>query len=156
MKPVRANRLRPASPRSPTRSGLPIIFSATVLNLCLHKLEPKHLYSLPSFVVEPYEQAGSMGVTLVLAGVGLFIMVLGYLSAHLSGRSTRSGAASHRSNQAEDSSLFRPADCRSRHRNVLKRDNGAGNDEVPGQEALGLAGFDGVRGEGKQVGDGPQ
>ena len=52
--------------------GLAVIFSATVLNLCLHKLEPKHLYALPSFVVEPYERAGSMGVTLVFAAIGLF------------------------------------------------------------------------------------
>ena len=71
--------------------GLAIIFSATVLNLWLHKLEPQHLYALPSFVVEPYDRAGSMGVTLVLAGLGLFIMFLGYVTAQLSGRSTRSG-----------------------------------------------------------------
>ena len=71
--------------------GLAIIFSATVLNLCLHKLEPKHLYSLPSFLVEPYEQAGSMGVTVFLAGVGVFIMGLGFLSSLMTGRSTRSG-----------------------------------------------------------------
>src|SRR5262245_56137493 len=71
--------------------GLAIIFSATVLNLCLHKLEPKHLYSLPSFLVDPYEQAGSLGVTLFLAGVGVFIMGLGYLSSLLSGKSSRSG-----------------------------------------------------------------
>jgi hypothetical protein len=71
--------------------GLAIIFSATVLNLCLHKLEPKHLYALPSFVVEPYEQAGAMGVTLVLAGLGLFIMFLGYVSSQLYGRTTRTG-----------------------------------------------------------------
>jgi hypothetical protein len=71
--------------------GLAIIFSATVLNLCLHKLEPKHLYSLPSFLVEPYERAGSLGVTVVLAGVGVFIMGLGYLSSLLSGRSSRTG-----------------------------------------------------------------
>jgi hypothetical protein len=71
--------------------GLAIIFSATVLNLCLHKLEPRHFYLLPSFLVEPYEQAGSMGVTLVLAGIGLFILVLGYASAQLHGGSTRSG-----------------------------------------------------------------
>src|SRR4029453_2005692 len=71
--------------------GLAIIFSATVLNLCLHKLEPKHLYALPSFVVEPYERAGSLGVTLVLAGIGLFIMFLGYVSSQLCGRTTRTG-----------------------------------------------------------------
>ena len=71
--------------------GLATIFSATVLNLCLHKLEPKHLYALPSFVVEPYEAAGSMGVTLVLAGIGLFIMFLGYVSSQLTGRSSRTG-----------------------------------------------------------------
>jgi hypothetical protein len=71
--------------------GLAIIFSATVLNLCLHKLEPKHLYSLPSFLVDPYERGGSLGVTLVLAGCGLFIMILGYLSTYLSGRTSRSG-----------------------------------------------------------------
>jgi hypothetical protein len=71
--------------------GLATIFSATVLNLCLHKLEPKHLYALPSFVVEPYEQAGAMGVTLVLAGLGLFIMFLGYVSSQLCGRTTRTG-----------------------------------------------------------------
>jgi hypothetical protein len=71
--------------------GLAIIFSATVLNLCLHKLEPKHLYSLPSFLVEPYERAGSLGVTLVLAGVGVMIMGLGYASSLLGGKSTRTG-----------------------------------------------------------------
>lgn len=71
--------------------GLAIIFSATVLNLCLYKLPPKHLYSLPSFLTEPYEQAGSLGVTLVLAGFGLFIMALGYLSTMFGGKTTRSG-----------------------------------------------------------------
>jgi hypothetical protein len=71
--------------------GLAIIFSATVLNLCLHKLEPKHFYSLPSFLVDPYERAGSLGVTLVLAGCGLFIMLLGYLSTYLGGRTSRTG-----------------------------------------------------------------
>jgi hypothetical protein len=74
--------------------GLAIIFSATILNLCLHKLEPRHFYLLPSFLVEPYEQAGSLGVTLVLAGIGLFIMVLGYVSAQLRGGTTRSGGQS--------------------------------------------------------------
>jgi len=92
--------MRPAETPEPPSSrftpiaysiGLATIFSATVLNLCLHKLEPKHLYALPSFVVEPYEAAGSMGVTLVLAGIGLFIMFLGYLSSRLSGRSSRTG-----------------------------------------------------------------
>jgi hypothetical protein len=71
--------------------GLAIIFSATVLNLCLHKLEPRHLYSLPSFLIDPYERAGSLGVTLMLAGFGLFVMMLGCLSSLLSGTTSRSG-----------------------------------------------------------------
>ena len=91
--------MRPVTPEAPSSRfapiaysiGLATIFSATVLNLCLHKLEPKHLYALPSFVVEPYEAAGSMGVTLVLAGIGLFIMMLGYASSCFSGRSSRTG-----------------------------------------------------------------
>jgi hypothetical protein len=71
--------------------GLAIIFSATILNFCLHKLPPKHLYSLPSFIVEPYEQGGNLGVTLTLAGFGLFLMVLGYISTLTSGGTTRTG-----------------------------------------------------------------
>lgn len=71
--------------------GIAIIFSATVMNLCLHKLPPKHLYQLPSFLVEPYEQGGNLGVTLVLAGIGLGIMGLGYLSTYFTGHTTRSG-----------------------------------------------------------------
>jgi hypothetical protein len=71
--------------------GLAIIFSATILNLCLHKLPPKHFYQLPSFLVEPYERAGNMGVTLVLAGFGLFIVLLGFLGQILAARSSRTG-----------------------------------------------------------------
>jgi len=71
--------------------GLAIIFSATILNFCLHKLPPKHLYSLPSFIVDPYEQGGNLGVTLTLAGFGLFLMVLGYLNTLLSPGTSRSG-----------------------------------------------------------------
>jgi hypothetical protein len=71
--------------------GLAIIFSATVLNLCLHKLPPKHLYSLPSFLTDAYEQGGNLGVTLVLGGAGLVIMALGYLSTLFTGRTSRSG-----------------------------------------------------------------
>lgn len=71
--------------------GIAIIFSATVLNLCLHKLPPKHLYALPSFLTDAYDQGGNLGVTLLLAGFGLFIMALGYVSTFFSGRTTRTG-----------------------------------------------------------------
>src|SRR4051794_27951547 len=71
--------------------GLAVIFSATILNFCLHKLPPKHLYSLPSFIVEPYEEGGNLGVTLTLAGFGLFLLLLGYLSTFMTGKTTRSG-----------------------------------------------------------------
>jgi len=71
--------------------GLAIIFSATVLNLCLYKLPPKHLHALPSVLVDTYEQGGNLGVTLMLAGVGVIIMALGYVSSILCGHTTRTG-----------------------------------------------------------------
>ena len=71
--------------------GLATIFSATVLNLCLYKLPPKHLYSLPTFLTDAYEQGGNLGVTVVLGGAGLFMMALGYLSTLFTGRTSRSG-----------------------------------------------------------------
>ena len=71
--------------------GLSLIFSASVLNLCLHKLPPKHLYSLPSWLVSPYEQAGPIGVTLFVAGLGFLLVLLGVLGTFVSGSSSRSG-----------------------------------------------------------------
>jgi len=67
--------------------GLALIASATILNLSLDKLPPKELYSLPDFLVLPYDQAGPMGVTLILAGVGIVLVLLGFLGTILRGKS---------------------------------------------------------------------
>src|SRR5215831_13170327 len=68
--------------------GLALIVSAAVLNLCLYKLPPKELYSLPDFLVDPYDRAGPMGLTIFLAALGGFIVLLGVLGTLLRGRST--------------------------------------------------------------------
>src|SRR5215471_2662826 len=67
--------------------GLSLIVSAAVLNLCLYKLPPKELYSLPDFLVDPYDRAGPMGLTIFLAALGGFIVLLGVLGTLLRGRS---------------------------------------------------------------------
>jgi len=73
--------------------GLALIVSAAVLNLCLDKLTLQHLYKLPDFLVEPYEQMGNMGVTLVLGGVGLLLVTLGILGTMRRGRVSHTSAS---------------------------------------------------------------
>jgi hypothetical protein len=68
--------------------GLALIVAAAIFNLSLHKLSLQHLYLLPDFLVEPYEQAGAMGVTLFFAGLGVFIILVGFLHGAVFGRKT--------------------------------------------------------------------
>jgi hypothetical protein len=68
--------------------GLALIFAAVIFNLSLHKLSLQHLYLLPDFLVEPYEQAGPMGVTLFFAGLGVFVIIVGFLHGAIRGHAT--------------------------------------------------------------------
>jgi hypothetical protein len=71
--------------------GLAVIFSATVLNLCLHRLPAKHLYLLPDILTERYDRAGNLGVTTLLVGIGGSLIMVGVIGSYLSGRSSRTG-----------------------------------------------------------------
>jgi hypothetical protein len=72
--------------------GLALIVSAAILNLTLDKLTLQHLYLLPDFLVDPYEQMGTLGVTLLLGGVGVVLVTLGIMGTLRRGqRSLTSG-----------------------------------------------------------------
>jgi hypothetical protein len=80
--------------------GLALIVSAAIFNVSLDKLPPRHLYSLPDFLVDPYDRAGPMGLTLCLAALGMFLVMLGFLGSFR--KSTRSSAGEEVSDSVAD------------------------------------------------------
>jgi hypothetical protein len=57
--------------------GLALIVSATVLNLAHDRMSPREVEALPLFLSDLYDMAGKLGVTLLLVGTGLSLILLG-------------------------------------------------------------------------------
>lgn len=81
--------------------GLSLILAAAILNVCLSKLSLQHLYLLPDFLVEPYEQAGELGVTLFFAGLGLLVILAGFLHMLILGKASRSSVSEEQTDADE-------------------------------------------------------
>jgi hypothetical protein len=87
--------------------GLALIVSAAIFNVSLDKLPPKHLYSLPDFLVDPYDRAGPLGLTLCLAGFGMLLVMLGFLGT-LRQNSTQSSSVEQVSDSVADAATSSP------------------------------------------------
>ncbi|MCI0703820.1 MAG: hypothetical protein L0241_22400 [Planctomycetia bacterium] len=58
-------------------AGIALIVAATAMNVALDRMTDAQVSQLPAFITDLYDTAGKLGVTLLLVGIGLAVIVFG-------------------------------------------------------------------------------